>query len=80
MIAATMRGGNALPLLARRANEARERLALDVVHDEEELALVGDDVERRHDVRVLDARGEARLVEEHRDELGILARTAGAAA
>ena len=43
-----------------------------VLHDEEELAVGGDDVERRHDVRVPDARGEARLVEEHRDELGIL--------
>ena len=33
-----------------------------------------DDVERRDDVRVADARGEARLVEEHRDELGIARR------
>ena len=32
----------------------------------------GHDVERRHDVGVADARGEARLVEEHRDELGVL--------
>ncbi len=31
--------------------EPRERLALHVLHDEEELAVVGDDVERRHDVR-----------------------------
>ena len=33
---------------------------------------LGDDVERRHDVGVADARGEARLVEEHRDEVGVL--------
>ena len=31
-----------------------------------------DDVERLHHVRVLDARGEARLVEEHRRELGVV--------
>ena len=41
---------------------------------------VRDDVERRHDVGVPDARREARLVEEHGDELGVLARTGRAAA
>ena len=30
------------------------------------------DLEDGHDVRVVDARGEARLVEEHLDELGLL--------
>lgn len=30
-----------------------------------------DDVEHRHDVRMADTRGELRLVEEHRDELGV---------
>ncbi len=49
-----------------------ERLALHVLHHEEELPLRRHDVERRDDVGVADARGEARLVEEHRDELGIL--------
>ena len=72
MIDAAMRGGHVLALLARRAKQLRERLAVDVLHDEEELAVGRDDVDRRDDVRVLDARGEARLVEEHRDELGIL--------
>ena len=52
--------------------QARERLARHVLHDEEELAVRRDDVERRDDVRMPDARREARLVEEHRDELGIL--------
>ena len=56
----------------RAPHEPRERLALHVLHDEEELAVGLHDVERRHHVRVADARGEARLVEEHRDELGVL--------
>jgi hypothetical protein len=51
--------------------EAAERLPLDVLHHEEDLALGGDDVERLHDVGVVDARDEARLVQEHRDELGL---------
>ena len=37
-----------------------------------------DHVERRHHVGVANARREARLVEEHRHELGIAGRTAGA--
>ena len=61
-----------LAALARFANEPRERLACDVLHDEEQLAVVGDDVERGDDVRVPDARREPRLLEEHRDELGVL--------
>ena len=60
-----------LPLL-RRLHQLGERLAGDVLHDDEDLALGRDDVERGHDVRVTDAPAEARLVEEHRDELGIL--------
>ena len=44
---------------------------MDVLHDEEDL-LVGDDrIERRDDVRMLDARGKARLVDEHLDELAL---------
>ncbi len=53
------------------AEEARERLALHVVHDQEQLAAERDDVEGRDGVRVADARGQPGLVEEHRDELGI---------
>src|SRR5262249_12242747 len=40
--------------------------------DEKELALERDDVDRRDDVGVLHASRHARLVEEHRRELGIL--------
>ena len=73
--------GDRLPAAWRvRLMSWLERLAADVLHDEEELAVRRDDVERGHDVRVLDARREPRLVEEHRDELGDRRRTAGAAA
>ena len=40
----------------RQALQARERIALDVLHDHEELVLLGDDVERRDDVRMPDRR------------------------
>ncbi len=56
---------------ARDAEERVERLAGDVFHDDEDFVIGLDDVERRDDVRVADARREARLVEEHRDELGV---------
>ena len=55
----------------QRAGESCDRFAGDVLHDEEELAAGGDDVEGRHHVGVPDPCGEARLVEEHRDELGV---------
>src|SRR5262249_32187373 len=53
------------------ACEARERLSLHVIHHEKELTPRGDDVERAHHVRVANSSGKPRLVEEHRDELGI---------
>jgi len=52
--------------------ETREGLALHVLHDEEQLALRSDHVQRRHHVRVPDARRESRLVQKHRDELRVL--------
>jgi len=55
-----------------RAEQARQRLAFDVVHHEKQLVVLRDDVYDRHDVRVSDARGDAGLVEEHRHELGAL--------
>ena len=58
--------------LARRAHQPRERLAVDVLHDEEEPLVSLDDVDHRHDVRVTNARDDPRLVHEHRDELLIL--------
>ena len=65
-------GRQAIAAIARAPDEARERLAADVLHDEQELVVVHDDVEGRDDVRVLDARGEPRLVEEHRGEVRVV--------
>ena len=45
-----------------------ERRALDVVHDDEGLAVVEAELAHLHDVVVLDRRREARLVDEHREE------------
>ena len=74
------RAGSRFPSFATHGASRESDSPCDVLHDEEELARRRHDVERRDDVRVPDARGEPRLVEEHRDELGILARTAGGAA
>ncbi len=63
--------GDRLPRRAHRAQALRERLAGHVVHDEQQLARLRHDVERGHDVGVADARGQAGLVDEHRDEVGI---------
>jgi hypothetical protein len=65
-------GRDRLFLRVRRAQEARERLARDVVHHEEELSVPGDDVDRGDDVGVPDSRGHPRLVEKHRHELRVL--------
>ena len=65
------RGRHPLALRPQRAREAAQRLALDVLHHQEELALRGHDIQRWDDVRMADARGEARLVEKHCDELGV---------
>ena len=51
--------------------EARERIAVHVVEDDEELSVERLDVERLDHVRVVNPRGEPGLVEEHRDELGV---------
>jgi hypothetical protein len=63
---------HALARLACLPNEPRERLSGDILHHEKELFAVLDDVERRDDVRMTYADREARLVEEHADEIGIL--------
>jgi hypothetical protein len=62
---------HALAGLQGAPDEARERLAGHVVHDEQDLVVRGDDVERLDDVRVPDAGRELRLVEEHRDEVRV---------
>jgi hypothetical protein len=61
-----------LALFARRLDEPREGFTRDVFHDEEDLALGRDDVERGDDVRMANAPAQPRFVEEHRHELGIL--------
>ncbi len=65
-----------LAVLARRAQQLLKRQAVDVLEDEQQLVAVLDDVERRDDVRVRDARGEARLVDEHASDV-LLARKPG---
>ncbi len=55
-----------------RVQHARERLAVHVVHDEEDLSFLDDDVEGRDDVGVANASCEARLVEEHGHEVRVL--------
>ena len=56
---------------ARLREEAAERLAVHVLHDQEKLAPLGDDVEHGRYIGVEDARCEARFVDEHRRELGV---------
>ena len=58
-------------VFACRPRQTGERFAEQVLHDEEQLAVLGDDVEGRYDVGVTDPGGQARFVEEHRDELGV---------
>ncbi len=53
-------------------HERLERLAEHELHDEEDLGLVGDDIERRDDVRMFESRREPGLVEEHVDEVRIV--------
>ncbi len=62
-------------LLASRrggADEARGGGAVDVLHRHVQLAVVLAEVEDLHDVRVCEAGADARLVDEHRDEVVIL--------
>ena len=80
MRSAHRRAGALAPPRSERADEARERVALDVLHHEVVAGLALADLEDGDDVRVVDARGEARLVEEHLDELLLVRRGAGAAA
>ena len=66
-----MRGGAVLPVLRRRVEEVPGRVALDVLHHEVVAGVGRADLEDGDDVRVVDAGREARLVEEHLDELGV---------
>ena len=61
-------------LLALRgggADEARARRAVDVLHRHVELAVLLAEVEHLDDVRVAEAGADARLVDEHRDEVRV---------
>ena len=60
--------GELAAVVPGRAEQQRERLAAHVVHREEVPTVVDVDLVDRHDVRVVDGRGDARLVEEHLDE------------
>jgi hypothetical protein len=61
-----------LATLRRGLQQARHRLAVHVVHYQEQLAIERNHVENRHHVGVNHPRRKARLVQEHRRELGIL--------
>ena len=56
----------------RRAQDGVERVALDVLHHQAQALFVALDGEGGDHVGVADARGEPRLVEEHRDEVGLV--------
>jgi hypothetical protein len=63
---------DALLHLAGLVEQPVERCAVHELLDEQHLVLRGHDVEDRHHVAVVDLRCDARLVEEHRDELRVL--------
>ena len=54
------------------ALDAMERLPVEELHRDEVLAVVDIDLERLHDVRMVEARSDAGLVDEHGDEVRIL--------
>jgi hypothetical protein len=56
---------------ARFAHEGRNRQPMHVLHDDEHLAVAGEEVARGDDVRVLKARREPRLVEQKGGEIWI---------
>ena len=60
-----------LEALTRALAEGSERLAVEVLHREEVDAPFFADLVRLHDIRVAHSRGDAGLVEEQRDELGL---------
>ena len=57
--------------LSGSTQQRRETFAMNVFHDHQQLALLGDHVERSDDVGMVDRRGEPRLVEEHGHELAL---------
>ena len=63
--------GDSLPARAGAREEAGERHAVDVLHDEQELALLLHDIEGLHDVGMPDERRDPRLVHEHAHDVRI---------
>lgn len=61
--------GRGVPARSGESKQLGQRHSVQIVHDEKQLAVLRNHVERRHDVRVADARREPRFVDEHRDEL-----------
>ena len=66
-----------LPLLGRFANERAQVLAVDELHGDEVLLVELAEVEDLDDVRMVEARRDARLVEEHLDEAWRRAESCG---
>ncbi len=62
---------NSLLGLACSDDQLRQRFAVHVLHDQQQLAFERHDVEHGHHVGVTDACRETRLVDEHGDELGV---------
>lgn len=62
---------DALAARARFPHEGREREAVDILHDDEELAVAGDEVSRRDHVGVPQARSKPRFVEQEGGKVGI---------
>ena len=66
------RNGNLLVHVRGARHQVADRVALDVLHHEVVLLVLDADLEDRNDVRVVEAGREARLVEEHLDEVLLL--------
>ncbi len=62
---------NSLAAVSRCARKVRQGDPPDVLHDDEYFVVHVDDVERRNDVGMGDARREPRLIEEHLDEIRV---------
>lgn len=62
-------------LLRRCASvvKRRERIAVDVPHDEKQSACVLDEIQHRRDVAVMDVGNDVRFVAQHRNEAGVVA-------
>ena len=57
--------------LGASAEHGEQIRAIDQLHDEEQAAIGGVEVVDLDDVRVIEVRRDARLLDEHRDEVGV---------